>query len=52
MTRYSTEPGTRKYIKEHEFSSYVRNLSDKYGEKLLDTTIKTGLYAATTASKK
>ena len=52
MTRYSTEPETRKYVKEHEFSSYARNLSDKYGEKLLDTTIKTGLYAAKTASKK
>ena len=32
--------------------SYAGNLSDKYGEKLLDTTIKTGLYAAKTASKK
>ena len=46
MTRYSTEPGTGKYVKD------ARNLSDKYGEKLLDTTIKTGLYAAKTASKK
>ena len=51
MTRYSTELETRKYVKEHEFLSYAGNLSDKYVEKLLDTTIKTGLYAAKTASK-
>ena len=32
--------------------SFARNLSDKYGKKILDTHTKTGLDAAKTASKK
>ena len=32
--------------------SFARNLSDKYGKKILDTPTKTGLDAAKTASKK
>ena len=50
--RYSIEPRTRKYVKEYEFLSFERNLSDKYGKKLLDTATKTGLDASKTASKK
>ena len=32
--------------------SFARNLSNKYGKQLSDTSIKTGLDAAKTASKK
>ena len=52
MTRYSVQPRTRKYVKGHGFLSFVRNLSDKYGEKILDTATKTELDVAKTASKK
>ena len=52
MTSYSTEQRTRKYVKGHEFLSFARNLSNKYGEILLDTTTKTELDALKTASKK
>ena len=44
MTFYSIEPKTRKYVKEYGNLSFLRNLSDKYGEKLLDTVTDTGLY--------
>ena len=52
MTCYSTEPRTRYYIKGDGFFSFGRNLSNKYGKKLLDTAKKTGLGALKTASKK
>ena len=35
-----------------DFLAFVRNLSDKQGEKLIHTTAKTGLDAAKTAYKK
>ena len=44
MTRYSTEPRIRKYVKRYWFLSFAR----KYRKKLLDT----GLDAVKTASKK
>ena len=42
MTRYFIEPRTRMFVKEYGFSSFTRNLSDKYGEKksLKTATIK------------
>ena len=43
MTRYSIESRTRTYAKRYEFSSFARNLSNKYRKKLLDTATKTGL---------
>ena len=43
MTRYSTEPRTRKYVKGYEFLSFARNLFNKYGKQLLDTATETGL---------
>ena len=52
MTRYSIEPKTRKYIKGYGLFSFERNLSNKYGEQLLDTATKTGLDALKTTSKK
>ena len=41
MRRYSIEPKTRKYVKSYGFLSFARNLSNKYGKKLLDTGINT-----------
>ena len=52
MTRYFIEPRTRKYVKEREFLSFVRNLSNKYGNKLLDTATKTGLDILETVATK
>ena len=38
MTRYSTEPRTRKSVKDYkDFFSFERSLSKKYGKQLLDT---------------
>ena len=52
MIRYSIEPKTKKYIKVHGFLSFAKNLSNKYGKKLLDTATKTGQDALITPSKK
>ena len=48
---YSNEPKYRKYIKGYGFLSYAKKLGNKYGEKLMDTATKTGIYNAKTASK-
>ena len=50
--RYSTESKFRKYVKGYCFLSFARNVGDKYGTKLMDTTTKTGIDAAKTASKR
>ena len=50
--RYSTEPRFRKYVKGYGFLSFARKFSNNYGKKLMDTTTKTGIYAAKTASKR
>ena len=50
--RYSTEPKFRKYVKGHDFLSFVRKFGGKYGKKLMDTASKRGIDAAKTASKK
>ena len=42
----------KKYVKGYGFLTFARNLSNKYGKKLLDTATKTGLDAAKTSSKK
>ena len=52
MAHCSIEPATKKYVKGYEFLSQVRNLSNKYGENLLDTAAKTRLDALETAYKK
>ena len=49
--RYSTEPRFRKYVKGYGFLSFARKFGDKYGKKLMDTAIKTGIDAAKAASK-
>ena len=52
MTRYSTEPRTRKCVKRYWFLSFTWNLSNKYGKYLLDTADKTGLDALKSAFQK
>ena len=49
---YSIEPRTKKYVKGFEFSSFARNLSNKYWKKLLDTLTKRGLDLLKSTSKK
>ena len=46
--RYSIEPKYRRYVKGYGFLSFAR----KYGKKLMDTAIKTGIDAAKIASKR
>ena len=52
MTRYSTEPRTRKYVKGYEVLSFGKKLSHKCGNQLLDTDTKSGLEALRTVTKK
>ena len=49
--RYSTQPEFRKYVKRYALS-FVRTFRDKYSKKIMDTTTKTGIDAAKTASKR
>ena len=53
---YSTEPRERIYIKGHGFLSFAKsmgkNLSNKYGQKLLDSAKKSTTDAIKTASKR
>ena len=50
--RYSTEPKYRKFVEGHVFLSFLRKFGDKYGKKSMDTSTKTGIDAAKTASKR
>ena len=50
--RYSTEGKYRKYVKGCGFLSFAKTFGDKYGKKLMDTTTKTEIDAAKTASKR
>ena len=47
--RYSTEPRDRIYVKAYGFLSFAenmdKNLSNKYGQKLLDSAKKSTAYA-------
>ena len=49
--RYSTESNYRKYVKGYSFLSFARRFGHKYGKKLMNTSTKTGIDAAKTASK-
>ena len=40
--RYSIEPREKRYVKGYGFMSFARNFGYKYGEKLMNTAIKTG----------
>ena len=54
--RFSIEPRDRKYVKGYGFLSFAKNmgksLSNKYGEKLLDSAKKCTTDARKTASKR
>ena len=54
--RYSIEPRDRIYVKGYGFLSFTKtmgkNLSNKYGQKLLDSTNKSTSDAIKTAAKK
>ena len=54
--RYSIEPRDRIYVKGYEFLSFAKNmgkiLSNKYGQKLLDSAKKSTTDALKTASKR
>ena len=50
--RYSIEPKFRKYVKGYGFLSFAKDFGNKYGKKLMDTAIKTGIDAAKTTSKR
>ena len=53
--KYSIEPRDRIYVKGYEFFSFAKNmgksLSNKYGQKLLDSATKSTTDALKTASK-
>ena len=54
--RYSIEPKDRIYVKGYKFLSFAKNigknLSNKYGQKLLDSAKKSTTDAIKTASKR
>ena len=54
--RYSIEPRDRTYVKGYGFLSFAKNmgthLSNKYGQKLLDSAKKSTTNAIKTASKR
>ena len=54
--RYSTEPRDRIYVKGYGFLSFAKNmgknLSNKYGQKLLDSAKKSTAEAIKTVSKR
>ena len=52
MTRYSTEPRFRKYVKGHGFLSFTKNFGNKYGKKLMDTATKADMDATKIACKR
>ena len=51
MTRCSTQSQTIKNVKGYGFSSFTKNLSNKYRKKLQDTPTKARLDALKTAAK-
>ena len=54
--RYSIEPGDRIYVKEYGFLSFAKNmgksLSNKFGQKILDSAKKSTTDAIKTTSKR
>ena len=54
--RYSIEPRERRYVKGYGFLSFAKsigkNLSHKYGQKLVDSAKKSATNALKTASKR
>ena len=50
--RYSIKPRERRYIKGYGFMSFARNFGNKYGEKLINTAIKTSTNFSNKYSKR
>ena len=53
--RYSIKPRERRHVKGHGFLSFAKkskNLSNKYGQKLVDSTKKSATGTLKTASKR
>ena len=50
--QYSLEPRDRIYVKGYGVLSFARSLSNKYGQKIIDTTKKSATDAIKTASKR
>ena len=50
--RHSIEPRNRIYVKGYGFMSFARSMSNKYGQKLVDTAKKSATDAIKTASKR
>ena len=50
--RYSIEPRDRVCVKGYGFMSFARNMSNKYGKKLVDAAKKSTTDAIKTASKR
>ena len=49
--KYSIQPRDRIYLKGYEFISFAKNLSNKYSQKIIDTTKKSAMNAIKTASQ-
>ena len=53
---YSIEPGERRYVKDYGFLSFAKNisknLSNKYGQKLVDSAAKSATDVIKTAGKR
>ena len=49
--RYSLEPSNGKYVQGQGFMSFAKNMSNKYGKKLLDKSIDAGKDFAKKAGK-
>ena len=50
--RYSLEPRDRIYVKGYGFMSFARSMSNKYGQKFVDTAKKSATDAINIASKR
>ena len=50
--RYSLEPSYRKYVQGQGFMSFAKNMSNKYGKRLLDKSIDVSKDFAKKAGKK
>ena len=50
--RYSIEPRDRIYVKGYGFSSFAKNMSNKYSQKLLDSAKKSTTDAIKTISQR
>ena len=50
--RYSIEPRERRYVEGYGFLSFARNLNNKYGQKIIDSTKKSSTDAFKIASKR